>query len=126
MLRRWVEPFTRSVGRLVDSTRRLFSAQAQSQACRLASHAQAPIRGRCTPARRANSVEDACSSYSAARCSLSASAIDDGDAAASIDAKRNRIAYALAEDNLRLGRTVIGRSGPLPANGRVASRQFLL
>jgi hypothetical protein len=35
VLRRWVEPFTRSVGRLANPNPRLFSAQAQSQACRL-------------------------------------------------------------------------------------------
>jgi predicted kinase len=35
-------------------------------------------------------------------------AIADGDAAAAVDAKGYRVAYAVAEDNLRLGRTVIG------------------
>jgi predicted kinase len=35
-------------------------------------------------------------------------AIADGDAAAGVDAKGYRVAYAVAEDNLGLGRTVIG------------------
>jgi predicted kinase len=35
-------------------------------------------------------------------------AIADGEEAVSIDDKGYRVAYALAEDNLRLGRTVIG------------------
>jgi predicted kinase len=35
-------------------------------------------------------------------------AIADGDAAAAVDAKGYRVAYAVAEDILRLGRTVIG------------------
>ena len=37
-------------------------------------------------------------------------AIADSDEAGSIDDKGYRVAYALAEDNLRLGRTVIGDS----------------
>ena len=35
-------------------------------------------------------------------------AVADGDEAGSIDDKGHRVVYALAEDNLRLGRTVIG------------------